>query len=94
MDDLNDIHTLHSLPEVDEYNTLGILQDIQEIRNFIEVNLKDKRSVHGNIYVGRHERNPIRALSVLRALCYQLKDLIWGRSLLNYYRLSGDWDLH
>jgi RimJ/RimL family protein N-acetyltransferase len=43
-EDLNEIHALHSMPEVDKYNTLGIPENIQETKDFLEKIIKDQHS--------------------------------------------------
>lgn len=44
IDDVVDIHHLHSYPEVDEFNTLGIPNDIEETKVFIQPYLDNQKS--------------------------------------------------
>lgn len=91
MDDLEDIHHLHSFPEVDEFNTLGIPQDIEETRDFIQPYLDDQKSEKRGLYFWKIvERKSNTFIGIagmtlsnnkfkLGEIYYKLLPSVWGK---------------
>lgn len=50
LDDLNDIYELHSLPEIDEFNTLGIPENIEVTKKFLNTLIADQTKVPRSVY--------------------------------------------